>query len=402
MAVTIVQYPGGLERPEYWASTVQGLTPIGRYTISDDQALSKFPGLAYDAGFIASKNAAPTSSFGNEDEFYNYEQQLDSYNKALEADKQKQADLSKAVEDKRAVYLSGLKDPAAIRAAYDDLQSAIKASSDYAISTIGKFTKPTVPTGYKPTGRALPTAALTATTTPETQKNLKIVQQQASSGIQDSKEFLDNYVSKQETLVAQNAPASPFPSTQGVKYGDSTPIKYDPDMKQYVPVVPAGTMLNTLIKQAQGPRGELLNAIAQNQGPSTPVKYDENMQMFVPNPGAGRPTNVRLKSPPLAQGPRGEALVAQALPASPRGMDRAPGTYHPSNIMPLITPGSRFSDKEGYMIQDPFKNSPQTGPGLSEQKQEFDPYKAQVASSAAKEYRRQAQVEDPFRTGTFG
>lgn len=47
-----------------------------------------------------------------------------------------------------------------------------------------------------------------------------------------------------------------------------------------------------------GPRGEVLGEIAQNQGPSTPVKYDEQMRQFVPNPGAGRPTNVRLKNPP--------------------------------------------------------------------------------------------------------
>jgi hypothetical protein len=57
--------------------------------------------------------------------------------------------------------------------------------------------------------------------------------------------------------------------------------------------------------------------------------------------------------------------VAQALPAGPLGMDRAPGTYHPSNIMPLQTPGSTFRPGEAWMIQDPFKNSPQTAPGLS-------------------------------------
>jgi hypothetical protein len=153
-------------------------------------------------------------------------------------------------------------------------------------------------------------------------------------------------------------------------------------------------------RQTVGPRGEALGEIAQNQGPSTPVKYDEQMRQFVPNPGAGRPGEVRLKNPPpFALGPRGETTIAQA---GPRGMDRAPGTYHPSNIIPLITPGSRFSDKEGYMINDPFKNSPQTGPGLSKEKEDFDPYQAQLASAAAKEYRQRGQVEDPFRSGAFG
>lgn len=57
--------------------------------------------------------------------------------------------------------------------------------------------------------------------------------------------------------------------------------------------------------------------------------------------------------------------VAQALPAGPSGMDRAPGTYHQNNIIPLQTPGSNWRPGEGYSIQDPFKNSPQTRPGLS-------------------------------------
>jgi hypothetical protein len=177
--------------------------------------------------------------------------------------------------------------------------------------------------------------------TEESIQNLEILQKQAEKGDIDSKQFLDEYITKEDTLIARN------------------------------------------------------------QGPSTPVKYDEQMKQLVPNPGAGRPGEVRLKNPPpFALGPRGETTIAQA---GPRGMDRAPGTYHPSGvILPLITPGSRFSDREGYMIKDPFKNSPQTGPGLSKEKEDFDPYQAQLASAAAKEYRQRGQVEDPFRSGAFG
>jgi hypothetical protein len=36
----------------------------------------------------------------------------------------------------------------------------------------------------------------------------------------------------------------------------------------------------------------------QNAGPSTPVKYDPHMKQMVPNQGAGRPTNIRLKNKP--------------------------------------------------------------------------------------------------------
>lgn len=37
---------------------------------------------------------------------------------------------------------------------------------------------------------------------------------------------------------------------------------------------------------------------ARNQGPSSPVKYDEQMRQFVPNPGAGRLGDIRIKFPP--------------------------------------------------------------------------------------------------------
>lgn len=394
MAVTVLRYPGGLEYPEFWKSNVQGLTPTGSYTLSFDQALSKFPGLQYDAQFNALKNSqstqtSPDTQF-NDDAFYQYEQELDTYNKSLEADKQKQAALSKAVDDKRAVYLSGLKDPAAIRAALDELQGAIKASSDYAISTMGKFTPPKAPTGYKPTGRPLPTPTSTFTPSPETQKNVEILQQQAASGNTESKQFLDNYVGSNETLVAQNQ-------------GPSTPVKYDEQMKQFVPNPGAGrpgeVRLKTPPPFAQGPRGEIMGdvasilppamsqgelyraiqdysrpggpakgselrdlqqewirrqklkgaeapgagprgeaLIAQNQGPSTPVKYDEQMNMFVPNQGGGRPANIRLKNTPVRE--------AQA-PA-------------------------------------------------------FDEQKALIAAQAAGSYRKRGDVEDPFRAAAFG
>jgi hypothetical protein len=63
------------------------------------------------------------------------------------------------------------------------------------------------------------------------------------------------------------------------------------------------------------------------------------MRQYVPNQGAGRPANIRYKgAPPLAE-----------------------------NAEP-----------------------------------EFDPYKAQIASKAANQYRRSGQVEDPFRSGAFG
>ncbi len=265
----------------------------------------------------------------------------------------------------------------------------------------------------------------TLTKSPESEKNLSIVENQAASGSEEAQAFLNQYKEtslnnipqETETLIA-SSDTSQKPS------GPSTPVKYDPVMKQYVPNVEPGKVLLEILKQAKtGPRGE---AVAQSQF-----------------------------------GPRGED-IAQILPTGPRGMDRPPGTYHPSNIMPLQTPGSKWRPGEGYMIQNPFDRSPQTGPGLSTgprgenvdqiaqvryqskpawqrqleqdyqrnidkpinpnpvrnsgrgnldtwegpvreaQAPAFDEQKALIAKQAADEYRRRDQTEDPFRTSTFG
>jgi hypothetical protein len=263
------------------------------------------------------------------------------------------------------------------------------------------------------------------TKSPESVKNLSIVENQAASGSEEAQAFLNQYKEtslnnipqETETLIASSdTPQKPS--------GPSTPVKYDPVMKQYVPNVEPGKVLLEILKQAKtGPRGE---AVAQSQF-----------------------------------GPRGED-IAQILPTGPRGMDRPPGTYHPSNIMPLQTPGSKLRPGEGYMIQNPFDRSPQTGPGLSTgprgenvdqiaqvryqskpawqrqleqdyqrnidkpinpnpvknsgrgnldtwegpvreaQAPAFDEQKALIAKQAADEYRRRDQTEDPFRTSAFG
>lgn len=49
----------------------------------------------------------------------------------------------------------------------------------------------------------------------------------------------------------------------------------------------------------------------------------------------------------------------------PRGFDRPPGSYSPSNIIPIRSPGSRWRPGEGFDLKDPLKNIPFQGPGLS-------------------------------------
>lgn len=394
MAVTIFRYPGGLEYPEFWKSNVQGLTPTSSYTLSFNEAADKFPGLKYDEGFKGALEQGLVRQdsslwYYNDPTFNKLRQESDELSKKIKindpnnygwlaysypddtrATAEQRSDFARVAElgQQLKKYYNNQLQPPTQTTASTQTTAPTQTSSSIDIKVVGP--EPSAPIEEEPSTDIETTEPEAPTVSPETEKNLEIVREQAATGNVDSKQFLDSYVAGSESTIAQN------------------------------------------------------------QGPSTPVKYDEHMRLFVPNPGAGRPGDVRLKNPPvknspspLAQGPRGEQIVAQALPSGPRGMDRPPGTYHPSNIMPLITPGSRFSDKEGYMIQDPFKNSPQTGPGLSERESkavdvasrtpdeqkasqafqsEYDPQKARAAASAAKEYKKQSQAEDPFRSSAFG
>jgi hypothetical protein len=117
-------------------------------------------------------------------------------------------------------------------------------------------------------------------------KNFEILEQQAATGNQASQAFLNKYTSSESE-----------PTRRGPRGEETTP--------------------------ARGPRGEEMGEIARNQGPSTPVKYDEDMKMFVPNQGGGRPANIRLKNTPVreAQAPafdEQKALIAAQAAGSYR------------------------------------------------------------------------------------
>ncbi|MBU6185000.1 MAG: hypothetical protein KGQ16_00945 [Cyanobacteria bacterium REEB444] len=363
---------------DYWlnysnqskSETEQGTATDKPVNTVQPQAIQNEPA-APPTSYSSIQAVGPVEPAKEEDYIYDtsgntYEQAYQKYLQQIEDNKAISASLQKDVDDARAVYLGGLKDPAEIRFAYDKLQSAIKASSDYASS----FLKSPLTAPRKEDFTNIKSYAPTSTTSPESVKNLSIVKDQAASGSEEAQAFLNQYKetslnnAPQETktlIASSDTPQKPS--------GPSTPVKYDPVMKQYVPNVEPGKVLLEILKQAKtGPRGE---AVAQSQF-----------------------------------GPRGED-IAQILPTGPRGMDRPPGTYHPSNIMPLQTPGSKWRPGEGWMIQNPFDRSPQTGPGLSqnqeeETKPEFDKQRALVASKAADEYRRSSQSEDPFRTSAFG
>jgi hypothetical protein len=430
MAVTIFRYPGGLEYPEQFKSNVQGLTPIGSYTLSDQEAIARFPGLQYSLkpsssssdSTISSAPVAPNSYTSiqavglvepakeEEDAIYDisgntYEQAYQKYLQQIEDNKTTSASLQKDVDDARAIYLSGLKDPAEIRSAYDKLQSAIKASSDYASS----FLKSPLTAPRKEDFTNIKSYAPTFTTSPESEKNLSIVEDQAASGSEEAQAFLDQYKESADLIPKtfaepeKNLPIVESQTTLETKEPQSFLDQYKETSLNNIPQETETLIASTDTSQ-------------KPSGPSTPVKYDPVMKQYVPNVDPGKVLLEILKQ--AKTGPRGEAVaqaqfgprgedIAQVFPTGPRGMDRPPGTYHPSNIMPLQTPGSKWRPGEGYMIQNPFDRSPQTGPGLSqnqeeETKPEFDKQRALVASKAADEYRRSLQSEDPFRTSAFG
>jgi len=98
-----------------------------------------------------------------------------------------------------------------------------------------------------------------------------------------------------------------------------------------------------------------------------------NLQRPSGTPGPGyRPPEPKPPEPKLptktasSETPesRYEDFVAQVTPGPSGYTD--PRSYDPRGIIPIITPGSKFKSGEGYNIIDPFKNSPSTGPGLSE------------------------------------
>lgn len=78
--------------------------------------------------------------------------------------------------------------------------------------------------------------------------------------------------------------------------------------------------------------------------------------------------NIRVGDKPTTSTPRSTSNLGKdygQIAQGPRGFDRPPGSYSPSNIIPIRSPGSRWRPGEGYDLKDPLKNIPFQGPGLS-------------------------------------
>lgn len=400
MAVTVFRYPGGLEYPEFWKSNIQGLTPTSSYTLSFNEAAAKFPGLKEDKGFKRALEQElvrqdPSFWYYNDPEFNKLRQESDELSKRIKTNdpnnygwlayntknsnfgtQEQLSDFARSVElgQQLAKYYNNQLQPPT------QTTAPTQTSSSIDIKVVGP--EDSAPIEKEPLTDLETTESEATTVSPETEKNLEIVREQAATGNVDSKQFLDSYVAGSDSVVAQN------------------------------------------------------------QGPSTPVKYDEGMKQYVPNPGAGRPGQVRLKNPPfpLVQGPRGEAVgdVASIFPPamSPAELQREirsrgganPGTKEYGELRDLQKEWIQRQKLKG--AEAPFDSGPDrrfesavARAGLSERESraadvairtsdeqkasqafqsEYDPQKARAAASAAKEYKKQSQAEDPFKSNAFG
>jgi hypothetical protein len=151
------------------------------------------------------------------------------------------------------------------------------------------------------------------------------------------------------------------------------------------------------------------------QGPNTPVRRDGNQ--FVPRDFAPLPYRIFPSGPQRVTGPRGENLgeIAAEYKSAPKEPDWM------RQIREQVPPGKGFTgpyDQFGRPtgVKQATENGQNTDysiatalSGSDEQRQgqtaqaEFDPQKAQIASSAAKAYKKSASTEDPFRSqAVFG
>jgi len=134
-----------------------------------------------DTGNIRSWEQA--SQEANEVAQQKYQQDLAAYEKALADDKQKSAELSKAVAAARAVYLKRGQSVAQRQQSYNKLQAAIKAGTDHALSTLrNPITKPTPPA--PPASKPQP--KFTSKQLADIDKQIKDLQAQSEKNKQDA------------------------------------------------------------------------------------------------------------------------------------------------------------------------------------------------------------------------
>lgn len=371
MAVTILKYPGGLEYPDVWKNSITGLTPISSYTLTKDQALSKFPGLAYDSAFKALPD--------------------DSTNNSMTPQQQQ---LHKAVDDAKANWDSKPSGTQESFEAYKQYQSAVKALSDWSVSTLSSSGASSI--------------SPATSSYPET-KAQPIVEQE-DSVITEEKQTqpTENFQSPDKTIAEFENKLLDQAKGEAVDWSSSasSPSSLPQELAQ------ADTSKWPSILDP--PKGPPPVVAPWNKGmPSVPGGSQE----FQYKPGAG--------TYPMVTGPRGESLIAEVkygmgAPKVPAWMKLIDDDYKkninkPINQGPIKNSGRGALDTwegpSGYGASVDSKLeaaiaqatvAPEEQKGLATFQSEYDPQKAKLASAAAKQYKTGSATEDPFKSSVFG
>jgi len=264
-------------------------------------------------------------------ELSDYDNERNIYNQKLDA-------MYKNENDKRSLWLDseakGLS-PEERMVLYKDLQATVKADKEYLKNYENFYNKPKPTAPNQKDFEELINKSINKNNNSD-QNNfedfLNNNNQKTDASNPSTLKSIQNNISetpesRYEDFIAQST-FPPGPS------GYKDPSMFDPKGKGFIPIITPGSKFRP---------GEGWNII-------DPFKNS-------PNTGPG-----------LSETPEKtyENFIAQStFPSGPSGYND-PKTFNPNNIIPIITPGSKFRPGEGWKIIDPFKNSPQTGPGLSE------------------------------------
>lgn len=311
-----------------------------------------------------------------------YDEALEKYEQDTSTYQQKLKALQAQYDADKAYYLSGLQDPAAIKAALSKLKASEAAVVDYALSFLNNPLK-----------------------APDKSK------------FNQYKAPQSNYESVPEQSISQP--------------------KDEPVSQQKTPEQIIEAFENKLLDQAKGKAVEWPNVqqnqeIAQADTSNWPSIKDRQEPPII-QPGTGWPTQPNVPPTfrgtpsgtyPLAKGPKGEQIASILPPAmtsaelqreiNSRG-GANPGTKEYGELRDLQKEWIQRQKLKG--AEAPFESGPdkrfesavaKASAAPEEQKflgtfqSEYDPQKAKLAAAASKSYKTGSNAFDPFKSSAFG
>jgi hypothetical protein len=242
------------------------------------------------------------------------------------------------------------------------------------------------------------------------QKNIELLKQQASQGIQPSQEFLEEYIAE----GGEGAQAEPQYNPRGEELGDVASI--------LPPAMTQGDLYRAIQERGSSSPGtkeygelrdlqkEWIQRQQKLKGAEAPQEF---LEEYIAEGGEGAQAEPQY-------GPRGEDLGEVAVqygdgfPKTPEWMKQLEREYNKTKGKPLSPgtpkPGRGMGDvwegpvRDASAPKDTDYSIATALSGSDEQRQkqtfqaEYDPQKAQTAQAAAKAYKKSAATEDPFRS----